>query len=237
MKKRIVSILLVSSSLAFGQTTQPSTTASKSTSNTSYYLGAGRNNSFRVLQENDEPYGRPLGNRENETKLKIWSYEIGMRSQLNNYLQLDGGVAIERFGEQYSATGPTELGDSTFSYTSKYAFISLPIQLYGTLGDDFKLYGGGGISPGIVSAFNQEITRLDSLGSTKTTTSNKPEKLNSFILSARLSAGLQWKWNKNLGIYMNYTYLFGLTSTYNKQNPYEHYARYGCLRFGITFEM
>lgn len=206
-------------------------------STTSYYLGTGRNNSFRLLKENDEPYGKPLGNRANETHLKIWSYELGIREQLNNYLQLDGGIALERFGEQYSATGATELGDSTFSYKSMYSFISVPIQLYGTVGDDFKLYGGAGISPGIVSSFNQEVTRIDSLGSTNTVTTNKPERLNSFLFSTRLSAGLQWKWNKNLGIYMNYTYFVGLTSTYNKQDPYKHYARYGCLRFGLMFQI
>lgn len=213
------------------------TESSTPSSTTSYYLGAGRNNSFRELQENDAPYGRPLGNRANETKLKVWSYEIGIRAQLNKHLQIDGGLALERFGEQYSATGSTELGDSTFSYQSKYTFISIPIQLYGTVGDDFKLYAGGGISPGIVSQFNREVTQLDSLGGTTVTTSNQPEKLNSFLLNARLSGGLQWKWNPNVGIYMNYTYILGLTSTYGKQDPFKHYARYGCLRFGITFNL
>ncbi len=203
----------------------------------SYYIGAGRNNSFRELMENDAPYGRPLGNRANETKLNVWSYEVGIRSQLNKYLQIDGGLALERFGEQYSATGPTELGDSTYSYQSKYTFISLPIQLYGTVGESFKLYGGGGISPGIVSRFNKEITRLDSLGGTTITETNQPEKLNSFILSARLSGGLQWKWNRNAGIYLNYTYFLGLNSTYGRQDQYKHYARYGCLRFGLIFQL
>lgn len=206
-------------------------------SKTSYYLGAGRNNSFRLLQENDEPYGKPLGNRANETHLKIWSYELGIREQLNNFLQLDGGIAMERFGEQYSATGSTELGDSTFSYKSMYSYISLPIQLYGTLGDDFKLYGGAGISPGIVSSFNQEVTRIDSLGGTSTVTTNKPERLNSFLLNSRFSAGLQWKWNKNVGIYLDYTYVLGLTSTYSKQDPYKHFTRYGGVRFGLIFQL
>lgn len=207
-------------------------------STTSYYLGAGRNNSFRLLETNAEPFGKPLGNRENETKLKLWSYEVGMRSQIKKHIQLDGGVAFERFGEQYSSTGTVESGaDTSFSYKTRYSYISVPLQVYGTVGEEFKLYAGGGIVPGISYAYKQELTRVDSLGSSNTVKTNNPEKLNSFLLSARVSAGLQWQWTGKLGIYMNYTYLFGLNSTYNDQNAYKHYARYGCLRFGLTFTM
>ena len=204
------------------------------TSSTSYYLGAGRNNSFRVLQENDAPYGRPLNKRADETNLKVWSYELGLRRQIKPFLQFDGGVSIERFGEQYSATGPTQGGDSTFSYNTIYTYTSIPIQLYATVGKEFKIYGGAGLSPGLISAFKRETTVTDSLGSTNTTTVNNPERMNSMLLQARLTGGLQWDWNERAGIYVCYTYLLGLNSTYGKQDQYKHYARYGGIRFGIT---
>lgn len=236
------SLTLILGFITFSSLAQIETPKKKPTnttsSTTSYYLGMGRNNSFRVLESNDAPFGKPLGTRENESKLKIWSYEIGMRNQINKYFQLDGGVAFERFGEQYSSTGTVDSGaDTTFSYNNRYSYISVPLQAYGTVGEEFKLYAGGGIMPGISYAYKQEQTRVDSLGGSNTVTTNSPEKLSSFLLSARVSTGLQWQWNSKLGIYMNYTYMFGLNSTYNDQNAYKHYARYGCLRFGLTFNM
>lgn len=242
MKAYFVLLFTCIGAHAFGQITTTETRAKTdsvkafaSENPTHYYLGAGRNNSFRVLEPNDAPYGRPLGYREDEERLKIWSYELGLRTSLNKYLQFDGGVALERFGEKYASVPQIETGDSAYAYTTRYNYISLPLQLYGTVGQDFKLYAGGGLVPGIVGAYSKEITVTDSIGNSSTETINQPEKLASFLLSARVSTGLQWKWNKYAGVYVNYTYQFGLSSTLGPQDPYKHYLRSGSVRFGLTF--
>lgn len=238
-------------SISFAQITGPTKTKTEATvdvdkpdtvkvvrnnSNLMFYLGAGRNNSFRVLESNDEPFGKPLGYRADEKHLKIWSFESGIRANLNKHMQFDGGLSLERFGETYTSTPvPSVSGDSTYSYNNRYSYISIPLQLYGTIGTDFKLYGGGGIQPGIVAKYNQELTIKDSLGNSTTTTTNSLEKLSGLTLNARVSAGFQWKWSQSAGMYIDYTYQFGLTSTYTTQDPYKHYIRAGSVRFGMYF--
>ncbi len=234
-----LALLQASAQITTGKPTidieKPDSVILKTPSSTSLYLGAGSNNSFRKLVPNDEPYGKPLGYRENETNIKIWSFELGLRNQINSYLQFDGGLSLERFGETYTSTPQAQTGDSTYSYINHYSYISIPLQLYGTIGTDFKLYGGAGLQPGIVGGFNREITITDSIGNAKTEEINQPDQLSGFILNARFSAGLQWKWSKYAGVYVNYTYQLGLTSTLEKQDPYKHYPRTGGIRFGLYF--
>lgn len=214
---------------------KPDSIIVKNASNTSLYLGAGRSTTFRKLVSNDAPYGKPLGYREDETEIKVWSFELGLRNQINSYLQFDGGLSLERFGETYTSTPQAQTGDSTYSYINHYSYVSVPLQLYGTIGTDFKLYGGLGLQPGIVGGFNREITITDSIGNATTEEINQPDQLNGFILNARFSAGLQWKWSKYAGVYVNYVYQLGLTSTFEKQDPYKHYPRSGGVRFGIYY--
>ncbi len=215
----------------------PDTTPPRKNSIYTFYLGAGRNNSFRRLTSNDYPYGKALGYRADEEHLKVWSYEAGIRTKLSEHLQLDAGLSLARSGEKYKSVPTDPSNDSAYAYENRYAFVSIPIQIYGTIGDDFKLYGGGGFETGIVAAYNKELTLTDSIGNSTTTKTNTPEALAGIILSARLSGGIQWKWNKNFGLYVNYTYQFGLTSTYAKQDPYKHYIHAGGVRFGMYFNL
>lgn len=250
--KSILSFLgIFSFSLSFAQITGPvkpthpvtvdsdkpdTVKAVRNNSDFMFYMGAGRNNSYRVLETNDAPFGKPLGYRADEKHLKIWAYEVGLRANLNPHMQFDGGLSLERFGETYTSVAVPEVsGDSTYSYNNHYSYIAIPLQLYGTIGTDFKLYGGGGIQPGIVAKYNQELTITDSLGNATTTKVNSLEKLSGLTLNARVSGGFQWKWSSNSGMYVDYTYQFGLTSTYTTQDAYKHYIRAGSVRFGLYF--
>ncbi len=202
---------------------------------TQLYIGAGRNNSFRTLETNDAPFGKPIGYRADEKAIKIWAYEAGMRKTVNKHLILDGGLGIERFGESYASEKQVETGDSTYSYTNHYSYITLPIQCYGYVGDDFKVFLGGGLQPGLVGKYVKTTTITDSVGNAITTEVNKPEQLSSFLLNARMSSGVIWTWSKSMSVYVLYTYQIGLTSTYEPQQPYRHYMRAGSVRFGLSF--
>jgi len=202
---------------------------------TQFYFGMGRNNSFRTLETNDAPFGKPIGYRADEQHIKIWAYEAGIRKTVNKHLIVDGGIGIERFGESYASEKQAETGDSTYSYTNHYSYVTLPFQCYGYVGNDFKFFAGAGLQPGLVGKYVKTTTITDSIGNSTTTEVNKPEQLSSFLLNARMSSGIIWNWSKSMSVYVLYTYQIGLTSTYEPQQAYRHYMRAGSVRFGLSF--
>lgn len=231
----LFSVFVASQTFAQVTIDKPKPEPKSSVGSTEIYIGAGRNNAFRTLETNDAPFGKPLGYRADEQSIKIWAYEAGFRRTVNQHLIVDGGLGIERFGESYASEKQAETGDSTYSYTNHYSYVTMPIQCYGYIGEDFKLFLGAGLQPGLVGKFVKNTTITDSIGNSITTEVNKPEQLSSFLLNARMSSGITWSWSKSMSVYLLYTYQIGLTSTYEPQQAYKHYMRAGSVRFGVAF--
>ncbi len=199
------------------------------------YVGAGKLNSFRSLTPNKAPYGKELGIRADETKTKCWNFDAGYLTQVHPHVLIDAGVSLAQFGESYRFESTST--DSSYAYTNQYGMIALPIQAYATIGSDFQLYLGGGIQPQLLQSFKTQLEVGDSLGNVSKNTTNYLENGAGFSLSARASAGLVWKLQKNISIYVNYTYTQGLTNTYADQEKYVHKAYSHGIRYGLVYSL
>ena len=65
-------------------------------------------------------------------------------------------------GEEYSFEG----ADSSYMYRTKYMYIAMPLKLYYTYGENFKLLAGGGIVPQMFLGYRQNIEYTNSINET-----------------------------------------------------------------------
>lgn len=200
-----------------------------------FYVGAGRVWGNRDLSSNAAPFGAPLGVRADETGLKLWSFQAGVRNRVGKYLSYDVGLAYDRTGESYSWED-TE-SDSTFKYASKYSYFAIPVQVLATYGKDFRFFLGGGLQPQLLAGFRQEQEWTTSLNSAGEETVKDTEGLNQFGLGVIASCGIQWRLNKGSSIYVTPTWLWNLNNTYDDQQDYIHKAHSFSLKFGLAFHL
>ena len=199
----------------------------------SFYLGAGRVFSNRVLTENAFPFGAPLGLRADETGLKSWSFQVGVRNRFAQWFSYDAGLSIDRTGESYSYDDPET--DSTYSYTTRYTYYALPLQVFVTYGKDLRFFAGGGIQPQLFAGYRQEQQWTTSKNGEDKATITADKGMNSFTMAAIASAGVQLRFGPRVSIYLLPTMLWNLTSTYDDQSDYIHKARTFNLKFGLVF--
>lgn len=200
-----------------------------------FYLGAGRVWSDRTLTPNEEPFGQPLGNRADETGLKTWSFQAGVRNRAGKFLSYDVGLMIDQFGESYLYEDSES--DSTMAYTSKYAYYGVPIQVLATYGKDFRWFIGGGIEPQLLSGYSQEREWTTSNNSKDDATLKGTEGISQFGFGVLASAGFQWRVGRTTSIYCIPTWMWNLTNTYDDQADYVHKAHSFTLKFGLAFHL
>jgi hypothetical protein len=202
-------------------------------SSTMFYLGAGLNHSFRNLQSNKTPFGEPLGQRANEESIDVWTFHLGYRQTLSKHCQIDAGLNFDKFGEMYRFQDP--LSDSAFTYTNRYAFIGLPIQFNLTFGQRLVFSLGGGIQPMLATSYKTEQEITDANKNVTTNSYSSLTALNGFGCNLLISAGINYRCNKNIGVYLQPTYSHGLINTFEKQAAYKHYTRGNNFKFGLIF--
>lgn len=200
-----------------------------------FYFGAGRVYANRNLESNKEPFGAPLGARADETGLKAWSFQAGVRNRVSRFISYDAGFALDRFGESYEYDDPDT--DSTFSYTSRYSYYAMPIQVFFTYGKDLRVFAGGGIQPQLLAGFRQEQKWNTTLGSTGEATLKGKDGFNEFGMGLIMSCGFQWRLNRNTSLYVLPSWVWNLTSTFDDQSDYIHKAESFNLKFGITVHL
>lgn len=202
-------------------------------SSTMCYVGAGLNHSFRRLQSNNSPFGEPLGQRANEQAIDVWTFHLGYRQILAKHFQLDAGLNFDKYGENYLFQDP--LTDSAFSYTNHYSFIGLPIQFNLTFGRRLMFSLGGGLQPMLASRY---VTEQKITDANKNVTENSYSSLtamNGFGCNILISAGINYRCNKNIGVYFQPTYSQGLINTYEKQAAFKHYTKGNNFKFGLIY--
>lgn len=200
---------------------------------TEAYFYAGWASTSRKLVENDAPFGDTLGNRVFEGKLNRWSYGVGFRSRLNNYLSWEGGISLLRNGESYLY----EAADTMYSYNTTYMYIGMPVKVMFTYGQQFRVYAGGGILPQMFVQYRQDqewLTTLDYREKNTVTTNNG---YNSFVFSLVFNAGVQIDITKNMALYVMPEFRYQLTSSYEKQDDFKHYGRALGLNLGLTYKL
>jgi len=200
-----------------------------------FYLGAGRVYANRKLTPNVSPYGAQLGIRAAEDGFKTWSYQIGVRNRVSKWLSYDAGLAIDRAGESFSFAATDT--DSTYSYTSRYTYYALPMQVFLTYGKDFRFFVGGGIQPELFAGFKQEQKWTTATNTQRSQDVESEKGFNPFGLGVLASAGVQWRLGNTTSLYCVPTMMWNLVNTYDQQADYIHKARTFNLKFGLVFHI
>ncbi|MFT5861179.1 MAG: hypothetical protein ACI865_003300 [Flavobacteriaceae bacterium] len=201
--------------------------------NTEVYMVANVSRTFSVLTESEGLSAAPLGEREFESFLRTWSFGIGYRTRVNEYLSIQGGITYFRNGESYLY----ETTDSLFSYTTTYAYIGMPIKALFTYGNDFKLLVGGGLIPQLFSGYRQDQEWKTTLNATGTETIKLKNGYSSFALSAAFNVGFQVKFSDKWALLVMPEYRIQLTDTYTDTDAYDHFGRAFGVDIGLTMTL
>ncbi len=202
-------------------------------STTSVFLSSTWSSTFRTLETGDGFFGKPLGERVNETKLNVWSFTLGFRSQLHKNIAWEGGVSFMRNGESYSF----EESDTSYSYESRYNYIAVPMKLFYTYGSEIKLLVGAGVVPQMFTGFKQNITYEDKASTDVTEEVKTKIGYNSFVLSTVFNIGAQVKVGERWSILLLPEYKLQLNSSYEKNGPYKHKAYSIGGHIGLVFDL
>lgn len=203
-------------------------------STTEFFVITNWSSTTRKLIENPTNGGvfaHPLGERENETTLNTWSYGIGIKDRIHEYLTWEGGISFLKNGEQYSY----ETTDTLFSYTTTYSYISMPVKLYFTYGDNIKLLAGGGLIPQMFLKYKQDRIWINA-NNTKTTENYSTQNgYNSFVISAVANIGVQVSMGNRASLLFMPEYRIQLSSSNIKESPYKHFGRALGFNIGLSY--
>ena len=203
-----------------------------SLSATSLYFNSNWSYTPRKLEVNEGLFGEPLGERANEKAGNRWSFGLGFRNQVHKHIAIEGGIAFMRNSEKYSS----EVTDS--SYVTEYSYLAIPIKVYYMYGKSIKFLGGIGITPQMFLRNKQELKWTTSEGKEESETIKiTTEDLNSFVISATISAGVQIGLGKRVSVQVIPEYRIQLNSSNTKQYPYKHYARAIGVNAGIVVRL
>jgi hypothetical protein len=200
---------------------------------TSIFASATWNSTNRTLVPNDGLFGKPLGYRADETKLNVWSFTLGFRSQLHKNIAWEGAVSYMRNGESYSF----EDTDTSYMYESRYSYIAVPMKLFYTYGSDIKLLVGAGIVPQMFTGFKQDIEYEGEKNATIKEEVKTRIGYNSFVLSTVFNVGAQFKVGDRWSVLILPEYKLQLTSSLEKNAAYKHKASTFGGHIGLVFDL
>lgn len=197
---------------------------------TEIYFVSNWSRTFSILTESKGLSAKPLGEREFEESLDIWSFGVGYRTRVNKYLSIQGGISYLRNGESYTY----ETTDSLFTYNTTYAYIAMPIKALFTYGNEIKLFAGGGFTPQLFSSYRQDQEWKTAKNAIGKETIQKKNGYSSFVLSASINIGVQLKFSEKWALLFMPEYRIQLTDTYNELDAYDHFGRALGFDLGLT---
>ncbi|MDX2361117.1 MAG: hypothetical protein QNK23_09940 [Crocinitomicaceae bacterium] len=187
----------------------------------------------RKLVENDGLFGKPLGERAYETNLNTWSFELGLRNKLNQYLSWEGGISYMKNGESYSYEG----ADSTYSYETRYSYVGMPLKLLFTYGEKIKLIVGAGVVPQMFVGYKQDREWTTTLGSSSDEEFKTKTGYSSFVISAVMNVGIQVNLGGRWSALFMPEYKIQLTSSDDKSSAYKHFGRSLGFNVGLVLDL
>lgn len=202
---------------------------------TEVFLQANWSFTTRKLIPNEGFFGDSLGERANETGLGTFSYGIGLRNKINEFLKWEGGISFLQNGEKYSFA--SELNDSTYSYTSTYRYIGMPIKLYYAYGNSIQLMAGVGVLPQMFLHQRQQIKYTSAENESFEEELKSKIGFSSFTMSAVFNLGANFKLGESWSITVLPEYRLQLTSSLSKNAGFKHYGRAIGLNLGITLHL
>lgn len=184
----------------------------------------------RNLSINEGLFGDPLGEREFESNLNIWSFGLGFRQRSLEHLTWEGGLSFIRNGESYLFEG----ADSTFTYNTSYSYIGMPIKLYYTVGNQFRFYAGGGVIPQMFFRYRQDQEWTDPTNNTYTESFTYRNGYSQFVLALVLNVGGQVNLGNAWSVFAMPEYRYQITDSYTITDSYNHFGRALGITFGLT---
>jgi Na+-transporting methylmalonyl-CoA/oxaloacetate decarboxylase gamma subunit len=203
---------------------------------TSVYFNTNWSNTSRNLSVNEGLFAEEIGERANEVNSNFWSFGIGIRADLKKNFRFSTGLGLVRNGEKYSFIGE----DSTFSYTTRYNYVSMPLILDYVRGNDLKFSIGVGLMPQMLLNYRQEQEWENSVNTKSTNTiklKGTDQNFNPFIISAVVNAGIQYKYGNFWSIYFTPEARFQIPSTYVKNYPYVQKAVAIGFNLGLSYQL
>ena len=208
----------VSSQIVTNNPQQDSGKQKKKDSLSTLYLDFQQLRTSPNLLQNTDFLTIPLGERANETPLKVWSFQAGICAPITKHFSIDGGLAWMQNGEQYNWTSNST--DSSYAYTTKYRYFGMPLQLKYQTGKDFVFFVGAGLSPQLFQSYQQDIRWTDSLGNASKQSLKDENMCETFVLSAIASTGIQIHFKSNYGLRLSVQYRHQLSNGYG---PYQYF--------------
>lgn len=203
-------------------------------SETELFVIANWSRNSRELIENDNNngiYADPLGARADESFLNTWSFGIGIKQRVHEYLTWEGGITYLQNGETYLFEGP----DTLHSYQTTYSYISMPIKAYFTFGRTVRFYAGGGLVPKMFLNYKQDRVWVDAVNNETTEEFKTQNGFNSFALSAVANIGVQLNLGKKISVLFMPEYRFQLSTSNEKSDSYKHFNRAFGFNMGLTY--
>lgn len=202
----------------------------KKLTSTELYFMVNWSSTNRSLVSRDDLFGKPLGIREDETSMGVWSGGIGFRDRVGKYFTWSAGVSFLQYGEKYNF----EDTDTLYSYTRKFRNIAIPIKGFFTYGEKFRVYVGGGITPQMLFNSRMDLTTKNSLGKEETEKVIEQEGYNKFGMVLCANIGLHYQFHKRIGVYLMPEYRFQLTDVFGKYQAYTQKPWAIGMDFGLT---
>lgn len=237
MNKLLIFLFLITSLTSFGQiqiggetedpkkekekTPKQEKVTSEKSGDTEIFLGTNWSVTDRILIENKGLFGDSLGERAKEIGVNRWSFGLGFRTKLNNYLMCEGGVSYLQNGESYSFEGI----DTSSTYTNSYQYIGMPIKLYYFYGQKkLRFQVGVGVVPQMALKFKQTSKTIDSDDNEISESVETKIGFSSFVVSIVGNIGIQYEFMPTWSIYVMPEYRRQLTSSYLNTNKYQHFG-------------
>lgn len=187
----------------------------------------------RELSVNEGLFADSIGQRGDELGLDIWSFGVGFRSRVSRFLTWQGGIAITRNGETYDFRDT----DTAFSYQTRYTYITMPIKLFYTYGNRYKVYAGGGLIPQMFYAYRQDQQWETKKNATGDETIQSKNGYNSFVMSFAFNVGFQMYTQNNMSIFVEPEYRYQFINSYVKTDGLKHYGRAFGVNLGLTYTL
>ncbi len=198
--------------------------------NTILYFGGGLGMTYRSLTENDGLFGKPLGERANETYSIVPSLSLGVRTNLRGNFFLDLGVSYAVSGEKYDF----KMVDSSYQYTTTHSYFAIPIKVQYIYGNKLQLIAGVGLQPQIFAGFKNEITWTDTNGKSGSETVKENKDINFFSIAALANLGVNWQVKNNVALFLLPEIRYDLSNTYMKQAAYNRKGYFIGGQIGIS---
>lgn len=195
------------------------------------YFGGGFGTSYRTLTVRPDVFGKPLGEKANETSVFTPNFTIGAKLRMVKNLYFDLGVSFAQNGEQYQFLGE----DTSYAYVNKFSHFAIPLKLQYIVGGKVKFIAGIGLQPQMMLRYRKEIEWTDAKDRSYTEVVDYDKNVQLFSLTAIANVGIQYSVTKNVALFLLPELRYQLNGTFGKTSPQIHKGYFLGGQIGASF--